>query len=242
MLYSRSILGLCISLMLSFPAIADINTSGFAYSIYTGVTIPRINQGKLLLIGETDALVANKQQQNEWTWGLGGAYHVMIQNAPPLHDVSLGLDLFHFRTAQNGETWQYQHPSFNNFTYKLPVTSTRVMVDTEWTLSPIASNLFLFAQGGVGVAYNTASYHDTPMPSINGTGTTISSNSQGRFAYAFGGGTKIILNQKLNLSFRYVFTNLGNATTSQTANLTLLGPIKSTLSTQDWLIGLTYMA
>lgn len=247
MLPYRLILGFSAALATPFSAFADINTSGFHYSVYGGAAYSKINPGNLVFIGETDSLVPNESdhQQTNFTGGLGAAYHFLMSEAHkgnPLHDASIGLDFFYFKTTQKGEIWQFQLPAFNNFTYDLPVSSARLMANSELTFNHIGSRLFPFIQGGIGMASNRASYNDVPVPGIGGNGVVINADSQYQFVYALGGGVKILLNQKLNLSFRYVYSDLGNVSTAQTSNFTLLSPIKSTLSTQDFLVGLTYMA
>lgn len=223
---------------------AHIDHAGFQISGYAGVAGTTIHPGTLQGFNETDSLHPNKNhQQEDFTWGFGAAYRFM----PPavtrnlLHDISLGLDFMYFQTNQKGYTWLYEQPAYNNYTYQLPIDSLRLLVDSEWSFhSLLRPYLFPFIEGGIGFARNTASYNDSPLIA-NTEGLSINSNAQYQFSYTVGGGVKILLPFNTELSVRYLYADLGNATTSSNASVPLAAPITIPLSTQTWLAGLTYL-
>ena len=188
-----------------------------------------------------------QRQQTDFTWGVGGAYRFLAADLPPklnlLHDITLGVDYFYFQSKPDGDVWQFQQPSYDNYRYTMPVTSSRVMFDSEWTLNPFGSYISPFIEGGIGMAFNTLSYSDTPMlPNYYG-GETVSKHSQYQFAYTAGGGIKVAVPQIKNtiLSLRYLYANLGSAATSQYAAIPVSTPVTASLTTQTWVLGLTYL-
>ena len=234
-----------VCLAASVPALADVNTSGFKASVYAGGTSTSMTPGDLSLLGETDAIKPSDHQQTDFSWGVGAGYRFVhpssIQPFKTIHDISLGLDFFDFNTTQSGNTWQFQDPTFNNFTYKTPIKSWRLLVDSEFTFQPVFTRIYPFLEGGIGFAANNASYQDTPIPDYGGTGPTVNGHTQYQFAYTAGGGLKALVSPHVELSFRYLYAHLGDATTSPTANLPLTAPVSVALYTHAWLAGLTYL-
>jgi len=233
-----------VSLASFVTAKADINSSGLQMSVYAGVAKSRVHAGTLNLVGETDYLHSQNSagQQNNFTWGIGAAYRFVLPQAYVLHDISAGLDFYYFKTTQRGTTWQSNNPEQINYLYKLPVRSARLMLDSEWTFHPlIKQRLFPFIEAGVGVAANSMSYKDTPVEGLIGDGNTeLYGHSTYQFAYAAGVGTKVLLTPYLNLSLRYLYSNLGNAYTARRGNIPVMSRMKAAVSVQSWLLGLTY--
>lgn len=214
-------------------------------SAYVGAAETTINAGTLQGFGETDSLNPKnpRHQQTNVTWGFGTAYRL-----PPatfalqlLQEISIGPDFMYFQTNQKGDTWLFEQSIYNNYNYQLPITSLRLLADTEWTFQPLLrSYLFPFIEGGIGFARNTARYEDYPLIA-NTSGLSIDSHTQYQFSYTVGGGVKWLLPYHTELSFRYLYADLGNATTSTHASVTLAAPITIRLTTQTWLAGLTYL-
>lgn len=226
-------------------AFADFNTPGFELSAYAGATFTDADPGDLHLQGETDSLHPDSDNQTSFAWGLGAAYRFMppsfINKNDILHDISLGLDFFYFQTTQDGDAWQFEQPIFNNFTYEIPIKSYRLLVDNEWTFRAIQSYFFPFVEVGIGFACNKASYEDMPNPGYAATGTHINSHVKYQFAYTAGGGIKVPFSNHFNFSLRYLYANMGNAKTADSANIPLNEPLTISLSTQAVFAGLTYL-
>ena len=119
----------------------------YQVSAYLGGTTSTIKVGDLSLIGETEQLNPQGSNQSNFTWGFGAAYRFL----PPqvlrnnlLHELSLGLEFYAFKTTQSGDVWQYQLPEMNNFTYQLPIQSYRLLATNEITFHPIVPKAFPF--------------------------------------------------------------------------------------------------
>lgn len=244
--YLKSIAALTV-LGTSLSAQAAVDLSGMQLSVYGGGTYTRFDAGKLYLLGEVDTLVPHVQTDNDTTWGLGIAKHFGMQDkdlgATMLQGLSLGVDFFYINTNVNGRTWQFGQPEFNNFTYNLSLQSARYMLDSSLTFSPLWSKLYPFIEGGVGVAQNTLRYHDK-ADGGNFAGQGLGTNPQTRyaFAYALGAGVRAPVANHLDVSVRYLYTNLGTGVSSQAGTLILQSPLQVKLSTQAWMLGLTYTA
>lgn len=225
--------------------LSHFDRSGMQLSGYAGATQISINPSTLQGFNETDSLHPNDghYQQTDVTWGFGTAYRFVLPNFPRniIHDMSAGLDFLYFQTTQKGQTWLFEQPLYNNYTYQLPISSLRLMADSEWTFrSLLRPYLFPFIEGGIGFARNTASYADSPLIPDT-TGLTIYTDVQYQFAYTAGAGIKFLLPCNGQLSVRYLYADLGNATTSSNASVSLAAPITIRLTTQTWLAGLTYL-
>ncbi|WP_133128105.1 outer membrane protein [Legionella nagasakiensis] len=240
----KTIVSRYVSILLVTTSVwAGMESSGPQANLYVGATNSQVNPGKLYLIEEVDSLHPAGDRHTDFTWGLGLGYRFVL---PPstqsiLHDISAGLDLFYFKTTQNGSVWQYQHPDFNNYRYQLPIKSLRFMVNSEWTAHPLGARLFPFAVAGFGYARNTASYQDYPLADVGGTGVHLDSRVHYQFAYNLGAGLKLLLTQNMDISFRYLYTKLGDAVTASSGNVSVEAPLKVPLSTQAWLFGLSYL-
>lgn len=225
-------------------ALAEMEASGPQANLYAGATNSQVNPGRLFLINEIDSLhpSRNDNRHTDFSWGGGVAYRFALPSSDQhvLHDIAAGVDLFYFKTTQNGYVWQYQHPDFNNYSYHLSIKSLRFMVNSEWTAHPLGRRLFPFAVAGFGYARNTTSYQDSPL-NIGGEGIHLCGHSHYQFAYNLGAGLKMLLKQHIAISFRYLYANLGDAVTSATGNVPLEAPLKTPLSTQAWLFGLSYL-
>jgi hypothetical protein len=221
-----------------------VDFSNVRASVYLGGTTTTYNPSTLNFPLETDALIPNNSSNNDFSWGLGLAYYFTPSPKVPmssiLHDVSLGLDLFSFSTTQNGQIWQFQQPDMNNYGYKLPLTSTRLLVDTEWTFNPMYKTIFPFFEAGLGFVNNSLSYSEWPIATDSGSGFGLSSHSQNNFSYTFGAGLKFPVTNNLECSVRYLYANLGNISTAITPGNFVVSPINASAYTQAWLAGLTY--
>lgn len=219
---------------------ASVDTSGFKLSIYGGVADTSIDDGDYTLVGnQTEALAPDEKNSLNFVWGLGLAYRFVFSKY--LHDISIGLDMFHFNSSQKGDLLDYG--LFDNSTYQLEFESTRLMVDSEWTFHPIHSWLYPFVEAGIGFTANTTNYESTPDSNAAWeVGQSMSDNTIYQFAYNIGAGLKILLTPKIELSFRYLYAGLGSATTEESsASLPTIAGINTPVHSQAWLIGLSLL-
>lgn len=240
MLKCRNVFLLFFLLGIHNISVANQNHSGFQYSLFSGITQVHIQPGFLLIQGEDDLLIANRRRETKFTWGLGIAYYLLTTKSSLLHDISIGLNLFQFRANQYGSIWQYQLPVYNNFNYKLPVNSIRLMAGSEITFTPLYKQLLPFFEMAMGVARNKISYSDKPIPGFGGAETFIRGATHFDTAFSLGAGFKLLLCKNMAMSLRYRYSNLGYGQTSQVSNIPITSPLMVKLTTQDWLVGLTY--
>ncbi|MCB1827501.1 MAG: outer membrane beta-barrel protein, partial [Coxiellaceae bacterium] len=156
-------------------------------------------------------------------------------------DISLGLDLFHINTKQQGDVWQFQLPIFNNLTYTLPISSTRILLNSEWGFRPVFHYVFPFIEAGIGFAINEASYNDAPKPGTTAMPLHLNHHTQGQFSYSIGGGFRIPVRKNMEASLRFIYTDLGHAKTTNTGSITIAAPVSVALTTQTWVLGFTYL-
>lgn len=219
---------------------AVVDTSGFKLSIYGGIADTRMDDGDYTLKGnQVESLAPEDDSSLNFVWGLGLAYRFVFSNY--LHDVSIGLDMFHLTRSQTGDLLDYK--ILDNSTYQLEFESTRLMADSEWTFHPIGSWLYPFIEAGIGFTANTTNYENTPDSNAAWeVGQSMPDNTIYQFAYNVGGGIKIVLSHKIELSFRYLYAGLGSATTDEsTASLPTTAGIDTPVHSQTWLAGLSLL-
>lgn len=223
--------------------------SRLRFSAYAGAVWPKASSSGIYLIDETDTLNVSAHPKDV-SWGVGASYRWLTPDTYLFNvsDVSLGLDLVSFKTQQQGQIWLYNDPAFFNYTYNLNISSWRVMANSEWTFQPLASlfqhhsAIYPFIDLGIGMARNTMSYSDTPLPEIGGSGLLISERRQSQFAWDAGLGLKLpfaLKHHTFEASLRYVYADLGKATTAALGNLRLAAPLTADLSTQTLMFGLS---
>ncbi len=163
------------------------------------------------------------------------------------HDVLLGVNGYYNQTSRDGTVLEYGLTDFANSTYNMHVKSGRLMLDTELDFHPLWKNIFTpFVELGLGIARNTLSFKNNPLPNIGADGGyySLSDHSQTQFAYEVGAGIKVPINNHLVLSARYLYANAGNAesdTLDGNTGVILARPIKVSVDSQSILLGLSYL-
>ena len=160
--------------------------------------------------------------------------------------VSLGVNAYYNEGSQNGSVYEYSLPDFNNATYAMNIKSYRLMLDTEWDLTPLRFGIMPFVEAGIGGAQNTMSFQNIPRPNIGADGGyyKLSGDSNTQFAYEIGAGLKIPVNSNFTISARYLFVDKGKAESElidlQTG-VELARPIQTNVQSQSVLFGLSYL-
>ncbi|WP_058479490.1 outer membrane protein [Legionella waltersii] len=245
-------LKLCISILgVNLLAFNCSTAAQYHASVYLGGTTTKLSHvGPLYFVDETDLLEQRNNNFADVTWGLAAAVRLKASGSLQqlVEEFSFGPEFFYFSSAGVGDVWQYRLPEMNNLTYRLPIKSYRLLVTDEITFKPISQMVFPFFEWGLGVAANQSSYQEYPRPTYNAPGLTLTQHTQYQFAYTLGGGLKIDISDwaklktnQLQLSLRYLYANLGSATTSNRSSAFLTTPISVDLSTQTWVAGLTYL-
>ncbi|MFN7096951.1 MAG: outer membrane beta-barrel protein [Gammaproteobacteria bacterium] len=224
---------------------AAYNTSGIQINIYAGWSNTTTHHSNITVDQyETDSLHGG-DNSTEFTPGGGVSYQFVLNpNGGIIHAFDVGLDFFNDNYDRTGQVYYYQLPQDNNYHYKANLNSARLLLNGELDFHPLWHGLTLFAEGGVGGAYNKVQYGESPNQGFNGGGeldmpTTLTLN----FAYDVGAGVKLPLCSNLELSFRYLYTDPGYAETGLTANdgTQIQKPIKFDMKSNSWLFGLSYL-
>lgn len=224
--------------IVSATVFADVATSGFQLSVYSGIAYTNIDASSYTLQGNQIEELDPTDNSFNFAWGIGIAYHYILPKY--LHDISIGFDMFRLTSVQKGDVLDYG--TLNNSTYKLKFESRRLMANSELTFYPIGQWLYPFIEIGIGFTVNNTDYDNTPDPNAAWeVGQSMSSNNNFQFAYNLGGGLKIVLPHKMQLSFRYLYAGLGSAVTEEsTASLSTIKGIDTPVHSQTWLAGLSY--
>lgn len=191
---------------------------------------------------ETDT-VTKGHHHTSFTPAAGIAYnYVIAPNSQPILDsVTLALNYYYISTTHKGDVYQFENPLFDNFDYSMQLKSSRLMFDTEWNFQTVWGGIVIFGEAGAGAARNKVEYHDTPKPGIIGGGLDLPSHTQNKFAWEAGAGIKVPVPrmEKLLLSLRYLYTNLGTVDSATNGNFAIVEPIKFKPYAQSVLLGAT---
>lgn len=233
-------------LLITSSAWASLGIVGYKFSLYGGLQKTVLDPSSFTMAGEeTEQLVPSHNTSTDITWGLGAAYRMLPPNYKSVQqytrDISIGLDMFYFQANQNGTALDYS--SSPEFDYRLNVRSLRFMGNIEWTFLPSSSKqIFPFLEVGAGLAFNENYYADTPNPlSSNGVGVTFSSYTKTQFAYNLGAGLKWLPSKNIELSLRYLYSDLGSVYSGTKANLAVDTSYNIPLKTQSLILGLSYL-
>lgn len=225
---------------------ANVDTSGYKFSAYGGWQKQIIHPGSYALIGdETEQLVPDHSRATNFSWGLGTAYRFLTPNHKNIlrytHDISMGLDIFYFQATQNGRVMDYGESY--EFDYRTKIQSLRFIGNMEWTFLPITSKaIYPFLEVGAGLASNANYYSDTPNSnSSNGVGITFSRHDIIQFAYDLGAGFKYMPSKNVEVSLRYLYSNLGSVRSGTKASLPIDTAYNFSLKTQSLFLGLSYL-
>lgn len=144
-----------------------------------------------------------------------------------------------------GDVWRFESADFNELTYKMPIKSTRVMFDGALTIATVKKRLSLYAKGGIGNAWNRASYSDADKgdSSCALQGLHLNTATHSNFAWEAGAGLIYAFNQRVGLSLEYLYADLGTMKTSATGNTgtittPVIVPANFDLNSQAVLLGL----
>lgn len=243
---SRSLLVAIVTTLLLQTTLANAGSAKIVYSVYGGSqrALIKPTPSSFTLIGnQLEVLYPTYRSATNFLPGLGLKYQYSPDTGTRLSNyanaLSLGVDAFYTRMTRYGMTYDYG--IFNNYNYRMRVESLRLMVNGEWTLPGIFSHLYPFFIVGVGPAYNSASYSDQANPSAPlGVSINMPKESSIAFAYNIGAGVKLPLTRNIEISIRYLYSDLGVASTGSEANLTLAHSIQIPIITQTWLLGISY--
>lgn len=175
-----------------------------------------------------------------WIGAMGLGYDFLLDShaCNTLHDILIGLNIYNVNFENNGTVYQYGDSSLNNFTYQLPVYTTRLMFDAR-VVAQTWHNLAPYLLAGVGLSWNRTSYQDKPTTS-GSTPIALVRREQLGFAYEAGVGVQYALSKKVSLFVEYLYANLGDSKTSASGSMNIFSPVTIPLHINSGLLGLNY--
>lgn len=233
--------GICAASSNAFATGAQLN-------VYYGQVRSSTDNGRLFVDQYSISPLIGDHEKNDMTFGLGAAFSVrpsfLIRDYSRIisfESLSIGIDAYQFDTSRKGKVLVNGEPQFANYKYEMHILSRRALLDGQLNFNIFEYGWIIFAQAGAGEAWNNIAYHDTPMPGIGGNGLRLPDKTTGHFAYDLGGGIKFPLAKNLQISARYLYSNLGTMKSSTNGNFFIDEPIKVKLTAQSILLGLTYI-
>ncbi|NNM59563.1 MAG: outer membrane beta-barrel protein [Legionellales bacterium] len=224
---------------------STVGNTGLEVNFYAGASQNSTSNTSGIVFSpfETDTITKANKKSSSFVPGVGITYNYAFPREDYyIHAVSVGLNYYHTGASRDGQVYQYGFPQFNNYTYKMNISSNRVMLDGEVDLHPLWNCLTIFGEAGVGGALNNMSYNEQSVLG-NGGALNLGGNTHLAFASEFGGGVKMPVNQKSEVSVRYLYANLGKAesnTASDSGASELTQPISTDLTSQSILVGYAY--
>ncbi len=188
----------------------------------------------------------NQGDANAFTWGVEGMYRFKLPSSIQnyfLNSIGAGIDFFQITNFnQNGSVLQFGLPEFENYTYTLKLNNIRIMGNFDLDFQSLGHYFTPFLQGGIGGARTAISYISEPISPVISPTFTLANQASWNFAYQAGGGVKYSVKAPLVLSLRYLYSNMGKANSSTLGSSTTLAtPLTATMSTHNFLFGLTYL-
>ncbi|WP_058513497.1 outer membrane protein [Legionella santicrucis] len=193
---------------------------------------------------ETDRIQVN-HISTDGAWKIGVGYYLLedtLSQRPYLNHLLFEVNVYQTFTTLNGSVWQFELPEFNNYSFRAPVTSTRLMFDFK-------PNLFTwdrvspYAILGVGATWNTVSYNETATGAgINqDSALSLSNNTTTQVAWDTGAGLRVALTNYLSATAEYIYTFLGHGSPANgpTNEVSLSAAPRFSLQTQSLLFGLS---
>jgi opacity protein-like surface antigen len=189
---------------------------------------------------ETDTNVVSGVSRTPVTsFGIG--YHLFankLRQRRFLNDLLVQLNWSHDSAALRGDYWQFGSHNANNFSFRAPMTSTRLMLDFKPTLFTW-HQVSPYAVLGSGVAWNRMSLNTTATtPGYEPYQMNLPAATNRNWAYDTGFGLRVALNQHCNASLEYLATHLGRVAPG--INSSVLSVPNFPLHSQSVLLGLSW--
>jgi hypothetical protein len=194
---------------------------------------------------ETDSIqISTVANHGAWRVGLG--YYLFEDQLAPhafLNHLLFEVNVYRILATVNGDVWQFELPEFNNYIFKTPLSSTRLMFDFKpslFTWNHVSPYPIL----GVGVTWNDASYTETAAQAdiMPNSSLSLSKHTNTQTAWDVGAGLTINLTNRINASIEYIYAFLGHvySASGPTNGVNLSEPPRFSLQTQSLLFGLSF--
>lgn len=193
---------------------------------------------------ETDSTRVNSISTNG-AWKAGVGYYLLedtLSQRAYLNHLLLEANVYQTYTTLSGNVWQFQLPEFNNYSFRAPITSTRLMLDVKPSLFTW-SRVSPYAILGVGATWNSVSYHETiKAPDVSpDSALSLSNNTTRQVAWDVGAGLSVSITDYLSATAEYIYTFLGHGSPANRPgnNIRLAAAPSFSLQTQSLLFGLS---
>lgn len=193
---------------------------------------------------ETDRDRIN-QISTHGAWKIGGGYYLFentLKQREYFNHLLAELNVYQTSTTLRGDVWQFKLPQFNNYNFRAPVTSTRLMFDMKpnfltWRkLSP-------YAILGIGATWNTVSYHETATGAgvSSASALSLSNHTTAQLAWDVGAGFRRQVTEHLNFTAEYIYAFLGHGAPAHDPihEVSLNAVPRFSLQAQSLLLGLS---
>lgn len=195
---------------------------------------------------ETDSVIVGQVAGSTlWKFGIGySLFAEQLKNRAFLTNLLMELNFYRStQGAASGVVWQYQLPQFENYSFRAPIKSTRLMLEIKPSLF-FWHGLSPYPILGVGVTRNTISFNEKVIsanadPNNN---LILGSHSSMHFAYDLGMGVRVDMGTHVAASLEYLYTNLGHVTSSAVSanGAPVMSPPRFGLSTRAVLLGFSW--
>lgn len=206
---------------------------------------------------ETDRLV--QTNRNNWgtldvQLGAGYVYYFHQKRYPtknvqwfPAIEPQVNLYYLNSNTGIKGNVLRFDSAAFSQLTYRIPVRSTRLMLDVALTVIKKKQSS-LYVKAGIGNAWNRLGYTDYVNGLNSECGTqrlSLNTSSNSHFVWEVGVGLLHDFNNNVGLSLEYLFTDFGRVQTSAhgsagTITAPVIVPASFTMKAQTAALGLHY--
>lgn len=156
---------------------------------------------------------------NNVAWKIGVGYSLFkeqLSQRTYFNALLVELNLYQNSGSLTGDVLINDQPGVIDYTFRAPVTSTRLMIDLKPSLLTW-HGISPYPILGLGVAWNKIAYYETAS-SPSGTPYTLNASTSSQFASEVGFGIRTKINEHLNATLEYLYANLGNATPSGTSS------------------------
>lgn len=117
-------------------------------------------------------------------------------------------------TTVKGNVWGYESPNVNNYTFRAPMSSSRLMLDFKPELF-VYRGFTPYAIIGAGASWNKMSYSENANSDVDpASAVTLQDHSSVTVAYDLGAGISTNILDNASIALEYMYTALGDISPS----------------------------
>jgi opacity protein-like surface antigen len=193
---------------------ADKSCKHFEFSAAGGVNWYNAPNTRLIISPFETDLIQVDHSSNKGTWKLGLGYYLFadkMQNHSYLNRLLMEVNVYQTAGTLNGRVWQYELPEFDNYLFRSPIKTTRLMLDIKpnlFTWNRISPYIIL----GAGSAWSRVSYNEA-VAQIDidpESRLFLPYSTKAKAAFDLGGGFNVGLSNCLSATVEYIYAFLGN--------------------------------